>query len=90
MVWSAVDLILGRKVGEELECGVKNGLRAGNRGSTEGYVFTNLEVVKITSADFNPERPPLDGEAKSRIEEWLIGYMPRIYERHVLQVPLCD
>lgn len=86
-MWSSVDLVLGRKRGEELECGIVNEAGAGNG---EGYVFTNLEVVKITSADFNPERPPLDGEAKSRIKEWLIGYMPRIYERRVLRVPLGD
>ena len=83
-MWSSVDLVLGRKWGEEVECGMRNKVGVGR----EGYVFTSLEVVKITSADFNPERPPLDGEARSRIKEWLIGYMPRIYERRVLEVPL--
>ena len=81
---------MGRRSGEELECGVKNGVGTGARGSNEEYAFTNLEVVKITSADFNPERPPLDGEARSRIREWLTGYMPRMRERGVLQIPLSN
>lgn len=89
-MWSTVDLILGRKLGEELAYGVKNGVRIGPRGGSEGCVFTVLEVVRITSADFNPERPPLGGDTKSRIKEWLIGYMPRAYERRILQVPLED
>lgn len=86
--WSSVDLILGRKWGEGLECGIRNEVGTGHCESSEGYVFANLEVVKITSADFNSERPPLDGEVKLRIKEWLIGYMPRVYGRCVLQVPL--
>lgn len=88
VAWSKVDLILGRNFGEEPGLGIGNRARTVRRGSSEGYVFADLEVVKITSADFNPERPPLDGYAKSRIETWLIGYMPRIYERRILQVPL--
>lgn len=90
VVWSAVDLIMGHRSGEELECGMKNGVRTGGRGSNGGCVFMNLEVVKITSAGFNPERPPLDGEARLRIREWLTGYMPRMRERGVLQIPLSD
>lgn len=90
VMWSSVDLILGRKWGEEVRCGIGSGVGTGRCGSGEGYVFANLEVVRITSGDFNPERPPLDGEARSRIKEWLVGYMPRIYERRVLQVPLVN
>lgn len=86
-MWSSVDLVLGRKWGEELECGIRKEVRAGRCGDEKGYVFTNLAVVQITSEDFNPERPSLDGDAKSRIKDWLIGYMPRIYGRGVLQVP---
>ena len=88
-MWSSVDLVLGRKWGEALGRGIRNEVGTGDCGNnSEGYAFPNLEVVKITSADFNPERPPLDREARSRVKEWLIGYMPRIYERRVLRVPL--
>jgi hypothetical protein len=90
VAWSKVDQILGRKFGEEPELGIGNQARTGRRGSSEGYAFPDLEVVKITSADFNPERPPLDGHEKTRIKEWLIGYMPRVYERRILEVPLDD
>ena len=92
VAWSKVDLILGRNFEEEPELGTGNGARTRERRrSSEGkYAFADLEVVKITSADFNPERPPLDGHMRSRIKEWLIECMPRIYERGVLQVPLDD
>ena len=90
VAWSKVDLILGRNVGEESELGIGNGVKTGRRRSNEGYAFTNLEVVKITSVDFNPERPPLDGHTKLTIKEWLIGHMPSIHERRILQVPLDD
>lgn len=83
-----VDLILGRKWGEGPEIGNMAG--AGRRGNTEGYIFTDLDTVKITSADFNPGRPPLGERAKSRIKGLLMGYMPRIHERRVLRVPLGD
>lgn len=90
VAWSKVDLIFGRNFGGEPGSGIGNGVRAGCRASSEGCIFPDLEVVKITSADFNPERPPLDGHAKSIIKRWLIGYMSRIHERRVLQVPLND
>lgn len=86
VMWSSVDLVLGRKMGEE----VGHGIVAGCRGANEMPVFSNLEVVKITSEDFNAERAPLSKETKSRIRELLIGYMPRTYERGVLRVPLVD
>lgn len=88
--WSKVDLILGRNFRGESELGTGNGTRTRRRAGSEGCIFTDLEVVKITSADFNPERPPLDGHAKSRIKGGLIGYMPRIHERRILQVPSND
>lgn len=88
VAWSKVDLILGRNSEEEPGLGIGNGARTGRRGRSEGCAFTDLEVVRITSTDFNPERPPLDGHAKSRIKGWLIECMPRIYERRILQVPL--
>ena len=90
MVWSKVDLLLGRSCGEEPELGNGNGTGAGRRERSEGYVFADLEVVKITSADFNPERPPLTGRTKSKIKGWLIDYMPKINRRRVLQIPLDD
>jgi len=85
VAWPKVDLILGRNFGEGPEL---DGTRAGGHRSGEGHVFTNLEAVKITSVDFNPNRPPLDRHAKSRIEARLVGYMPRIYNRRVLRIPL--
>ena len=85
VAWPKVDLILGRNFGEEPEL---DGTGARGRRSGEGCVFTDLEAVNITSADFNPNRPPLDGHAKSRIEAWLIGYMSRIYNRRILRIPL--
>ena len=90
VAWSKIDLILGRNFGEEPESGIRNGARARHHGSSEAYALTDLEVVKITSADFNPDRPPLDGHTKSRIKGLLMEYMPRIYERRILQVPLDD
>ena len=84
VAWSNVDLILGRNFEEPWS----DGTRAGGRKSGEGHVFTGLEMVKITSADFNPNRPSLDGHTKSRIEAWLTGYMPRIYNRRILRIPL--
>ena len=90
VAWSKVDLILGRNIGEEQELGIRNGVETGRRRSNEGYAFTNLEVVKITSADFNPERSPLDEHTKSRIKGWLIEHMPSTHERRILQVPLDD
>ena len=92
VAWSKVDLILGRTFGEEPELGIGNGARTRERRRSNegGYVFTDLKVVRITSADFNPERSPLDRYMKSRIEEWLIECMPRVYERGILQVPLDD
>lgn len=81
VAWSKVDLVLGRSFEEP-------GAGAGGRESGEGYVFMDLEVVKITSADFNSNRPPLDGHVKSRIEARLIEYMPRIYNRRILRIPL--
>ena len=83
-----MDLVLGRKWGEKLECDIGGEVGVGHCGNSEGYVFSNLEVVRITSSNFNGERPPLDGGTKSRIKGWLIGYMPRMYGRRVLQVPL--
>jgi len=90
VAWSTIDLILGRAWGEEAGLGDGNAAGSGRRGNREGYVFTNLEVVRITSADFNPNRQPLDGHAKSRIKGWLIKHMPRIHERGVLHVQLGD